>query len=382
MAELDLDTAGRAPRLLVSGLVLGQPAGGVRRHNAQLLPRLAKRLTAAGGALAVLEGRAPIPFPLPDCVERLRCRVPAGPVPLRAAGEGPALRRALARAADGGRPFDAVHLAHLPVPRSLAVPRTHTIHDLRALEGADTPAHRKRAALPILHRALGGAAQVFTVSETMANRLRELFDLPANRLTVLPNGTDHLQVKPRSAGSPTPSETAGYLLHIGHLEPRKNLGLLLEALACEPSLPPLVLAGAAKGSEGERLQQLARKLGVAERVIFHGPFEERELPDLYAAAGCLALPSRLEGFGIPVAEAQAAGVPVAVARTPALLEVAGSGVPSFPVDDGQACAQALGRALETERAVLDAAGARALARTWDGAADKWFAALRGLRAGS
>ena len=73
-----------APRLLVSGVVLGQPMGGVRRHNAELLPRLAERLRAAGGGLGVLEGAVPIPFELPDVVERIPSNVPFQPPHMRA----------------------------------------------------------------------------------------------------------------------------------------------------------------------------------------------------------------------------------------------------------------------------------------------------------
>ena len=72
----------RAPRVLVSGVVLGQGAGGVRRHAAELLPRLARRLADAGGALAVLEGERPIDFALPQEVERYASGVALGP-PLR-----------------------------------------------------------------------------------------------------------------------------------------------------------------------------------------------------------------------------------------------------------------------------------------------------------
>jgi hypothetical protein len=52
-----VSAAERAPRVLVAGTVLGQPMGGVRRHNQELLPRVARRLAARGGALAVLAGR-------------------------------------------------------------------------------------------------------------------------------------------------------------------------------------------------------------------------------------------------------------------------------------------------------------------------------------
>ena len=82
-----------APRVLLSGVVLGQPMGGVRRHNAELLPRVASRLAEAGGGLAVMEGRTPIPFELPETVERLAAPVPARPALVRATLEGHWLRR-------------------------------------------------------------------------------------------------------------------------------------------------------------------------------------------------------------------------------------------------------------------------------------------------
>ena len=61
-----------APRVLVSGVVLGQPMGGVRRHNAELLPRAAALLSEAGGELVVMEGREPVAFELPPEVRRLQ----------------------------------------------------------------------------------------------------------------------------------------------------------------------------------------------------------------------------------------------------------------------------------------------------------------------
>ena len=120
-------------RFLVSGTVLGQPIGGVHRHNAQLLPRVARLLSERGASLSVLEGREPIEFELPDSVERVRTEVPAGPPLSRALAEGPALRRELARARRSGSPYTAVHWAHFPVPRGLDLPLTVTLHDLRRL---------------------------------------------------------------------------------------------------------------------------------------------------------------------------------------------------------------------------------------------------------
>ena len=122
-----------APRVLVSGVVLDQPMGGVRRHNAELLPRVSKLLSHAGGELVLMEGRGPIAFELPADIRIWKGDVPSSPAPVRASFEGRALRSALQEEAAAGRPIDLVHLGHMPAPRSLPVPHTHTIHDLRML---------------------------------------------------------------------------------------------------------------------------------------------------------------------------------------------------------------------------------------------------------
>ncbi len=121
----------RAPRILVAGAVLGQPMGGVHRHAKELLPRVAARLEAAGGGLSILAGRAGLEsLELPPSLPQIPSPVPAAPGP-RALAESRALRAALASAPE---PFVFVHSAHLPAPRRLGVPRTHTLHDLRGLD--------------------------------------------------------------------------------------------------------------------------------------------------------------------------------------------------------------------------------------------------------
>ena len=71
------------PEVLLSGVLLNQPLGGVLRHNAELLPRVATLLESAGGGLSVMEGSKPVGFPLPPSVRRLSTRVPANPRLLR-----------------------------------------------------------------------------------------------------------------------------------------------------------------------------------------------------------------------------------------------------------------------------------------------------------
>ncbi len=355
-------------RVLVSGVVLSQPMGGVRRHSAQLLPRAAKLLADGGGALALLEGREKIAFELPAGVERIASSVPSHPLLVRATLEGRALRHALEVARENGREFDLVHTGHLPVPRGLKIPYSITIHDLRALELEHTPMSRRLIARKVIGNAVEGAAAVITVSEHVREQLLGRFRLNAARVHVVPNAADHFVPKPRTLRADAP------LLHIGHVERRKNLEVLLRALALDPSLPRLCLAGESKLDEAQRLQDVALKIGVAARVEFLGAFDDSRLAELYAEAACVVLPSHLEGFGIPVLEAQRARVPLAISRAGALAEIAGGATPSFDPDDPADCARAIRAALACSAAELDAAARRSERFTWDESAARLIAA--------
>lgn len=354
-----------APRVLLSGVVLSQPMGGVRRHNQELLPRVAELLRARGGALSILLGREGLPFELPEWIERIPSTIPARPALVRATLEGRTLRAQLEAARRNGRAFDLVHTAHLPVPRQLPVPYTVTIHDLRSLELAHTPLSRRLIGRKVVGEAVSRAAAVIAVSESVRAQLVERFRLDAQHVHVVPNAADHFEPLPRRPGSDAP------LLHIGHLEPRKNLELLLRALQCDPSLPPLWLAGAAKSGEEERLRALAGELGIQSRVRFLGPFDDRELAGLYAQAACVVFPSHLEGFGIPALEAQRARAPLAIARAGALPEVAGPDTPTFAVDDPLDCARAIRAAMSQPPEALDRAAARAGGFRWQASAERW-----------
>lgn len=352
-----------APRVLVSGVVLGQPAGGVRRHNAELLPRIARLLAERGGGLAVLEGRERITFELPREIERIETSVPAGPPIARAAAEGFALRAALEVARNSGRPFQLVHTAHFPVPRSIPVPFTLTIHDLRALVLRDASTARRVVAGPVMGGAARRAARVFTVSRATARDIVTRLRVPD--AIVIGNGGDHFTPLPRRA------RADAAIVHLGHLEPRKNLDVVLAALALDPRLPDLEMWGAAKGDEAERLSEMASKLGISARVRFRGPYADEGLSTILSTCAAVVLPSKLEGFGIGVLEAQRARAPLAIADAGALPEVAGDDTPRFAPDDARACAAAIRTALAFDDGDLDRASAHAAEFTWDRCARTW-----------
>ena len=351
-----------APRVLISGVVLDQPMGGVRRHNAELLPRIADLLEARGGELALLAGRGGLGFDPPANVRIIESDVPSSPLLVRAAKETKALAKAIAQAAEASRPFDLVHVAHLPAPRALPVPMSLTLHDLRSLDLEHTPFSRRLVAKTVVGRALRRARHVFTVSEHMRARLEHGWPEVAAKILVAPNGADHLPILPRAPAPDAP------LLHVGHLEPRKNLELLLRALASDTTLPDLLLVGAPKHGEDKRLLALARTLEVSHRVRMPGPCPDADLPMLLASAAAVVLPSRLEGFGIVALEAQRARVPLAISSAGALVETAAKSACVFAPDEPRACAQAIRQALEQAPSTLEAAALRAEGFTWNEAA--------------
>lgn len=355
----------RAPRVLVSGACLGQPAGGVRRHNAELLPRLERLLREGGGGLTVMEGRTPVGWELPEAVARVPSDVPYQPALLRALREGRGLSRCAAAAARSGAPFDLVHTGHLPAPARLALPFTITIHDLRSLDLGGASLARRIFGRLTLQSAVDRARRVLCVSEAMRSRILEEFPTAAAKLDLVGNGEDHLDRLPRAPG-PSP-----FMLHVGHLEPRKNLSLIVEAMHRFPALPRLVLAGAGKGRSAKRLLVAAEHRGLEGRIELLGAVSDAQLSRLYSTAACAVFPSVLEGFGIGPAEALRAGCPVAVSSIPAHLEVGGDGAVPFAPDSPDGFARAVMECVAVS-AVHRPPGAE---RRWDDCAGRWYEAL-------
>jgi glycosyltransferase involved in cell wall biosynthesis len=116
-----------------------------------------------------------------------------------------------------------------------------------------------------------------------------------------------------------------FVLHVGTLQPRKNIPVLLEAMARLPkelANIPLVLVGG-KGWLYDQIFQRVNELGLQGRVHFAGYVADEALPLWYNAASVLVLPSVYEGFGLPIVEALACGTPVIAANVSALPEAAG-----------------------------------------------------------
>src|SRR5579863_3537380 len=281
----------------------------------------------------------------------------------------------------------------LTLPLACPVPAVATIHDLTVLLFPEAHRAKVRASLlPFLAASLREARRLVTLSRATAADLAEQFPGTAVKVRVVYPGVDD-EFRPAGAEEIAATRAAlgaprGYLLYAGTLEPRKNVGALLdawEALAADdPSFPPLVLAGpygwgsralarriarlAAGGgtAPGTTLAPLAASAGSAAgatgaRLLALGRLDRAALVKVFQAASLFVYPSLYEGFGLPPAEALACGVPAVALDTSSLPEVVGDAGVLVPPGDTAALAAALARLIADPGRAAELAG-RAVAQ--------------------
>jgi glycosyltransferase involved in cell wall biosynthesis len=363
----------RRLRVVLDGTPLLGQRTGIGRYTAALLDEL----VALAGSDSLDVGVAAFSW---RGRRVLRSRLPAGahargvPVPARA------LRVAWRRLSFppiellAGR-CDVVHATNFVLPPSVRARGVLTIHDLAFLDRPDelSPAEHD---LPVLLRdAARRAAVVCTPTAAVARQVVQRLGVRGDRIVVTPLGVD-----PAWFVAAAPSEETrrrlrlpgSYLLFVGTAQPRKGLDVLLSAHAAAASAPPLVLAGAAGWGPGIRMPD-------SSRVLRTGSLSEVDLRHVVAGAAALVLPSRDEGFGLPLLEALACGIRVIATDVPALVEVAGGYADHVPVGDVAALAAKLSTVDSTVRENPQIAAARrrhASEFTWRACAEATVDAYR------
>jgi glycosyltransferase involved in cell wall biosynthesis len=266
---------------------------------------------------------------------------------------------------------DVVHAAHpllIPARRAAQVITVHDLFFLTSPERTRAEIRRDYPARAADHARRADA--VITPSLYTKGLVAERFGVAPERIYACPPGAPVWRTLGRAPNVPGD----GYVLFVGTLEPRKNVGALLEAYArlverTRP-VPRLVLAGAVTPEAEDWLARM-RQAPLKDHVEHIGYVQQDARERLYAGARALVLPSLDEGFGLPVLEAMSAGVPVIASNRGSLPEVVGSGGTLIDPHDVDALASAVERlvtdpawAASQGRAALD----RAQAFTWRGTA--------------
>ena len=283
-----------------------------------------------------------------------------------------------------GGTFDVTHSPH-----PLLLPARHaaqviTIHDLNFLTHPERTRAEIRRDYPVLARDHAHRADAVLVpSAYTAGEVERLLGLPRERMTICPPGAPDWT--PRAA-----APAHGYVLFFSTLEPRKNVGGLLDAYErllvarrLEPSdparhVPELVLAGKATADAQPSLERISRP-PLLGKVRYIGYVDARDRRALYEGARLLVQPSFDEGFGMSVLEAMSLGVPVVASNRGSLPEVLGGAGALIDPDQPADLARAIARVLDDEAfaaACVEQGLARARAFRWDETARRVYETYR------
>jgi alpha-1,3-rhamnosyl/mannosyltransferase len=268
----------------------------------------------------------------------------------------------------------------VPAHLSQAIPSVITIHD--CVHQASL-AYAPSLTYNLLHRyfvARGArrSSKILTVSRFVADEIRRHYGIPATKLEVTPLGVDSRFLSTNIDPTRTSRVLANlqiempFLLWVGILEPRKNLGKLFEAFALLPAdikrRLQLVLVGK-KGWGQRKIVSSLKVLSSDCRVLLTGYVSDESLPHIYAAAEAFVFPSFYEGFGLPVLEAMAAGCPVVASDASSLKEVVGkAGITLDPTGPAEEWSRSIATVLssaELRRQLRESGFLQAGRYTWD-----------------
>ena len=330
------------PHIVLNALALHAGGSGVQTYCRELLRALPPEIDA--DLTAVVQQRAE--GELPDGFGRQ----------VRRDSEG--VRRTI-ESLRGVGPADLVHALDVDLPMRPGAPTVATVHDLSLFDEPTAFGWARRVGKQVTtRRSIRAADAVIAVSSFTAERVRAHFARDSRVVFEAPGpGFVPQPAEAVARVRATYSLPAAFVLHVGNLEPRKDVPTLARAALVADV--PLVLAGG-------HIVTIDAPAGA--RLLGHVAPEE--LPALYAAATVVAYVSRYEGFGLPPVEAMACGATVMATRCGALPEVAGDGIEFVPVGDADAQATVLrelandpARRSERSRAAIAAASRLSWAAT-------------------
>ena len=330
-------------RIVFDGTTLTPGRTGVGYYTEHLLQHLAREVVNTGDELVVVSNK-PIDTqaPLPPHVrvhDGHRFPIRIGWMQLRAQ-----------RALEALRP-DVAHFTNGMIPIGSPVATVVTVHDMSLrLYPNCHPVRRLLLNRPLMHVAIRQASSIVTVSNSARRDLLRLHGVAPDRVAVVHEAAspafrpiaDRAWLEDVRARYSLPRQ---FMLYVGTIEPRKNLSRLMSAFADarKAGIPHHLVCVGPYGWSSRNLAGHIERLGIQDVVHFTGyvPFEH--LPAIYNLGEFFAFPSLYEGFGLPVVEAMACGIPVLTSTTSSLGEIAGDAAETIDPADTDAIANAIVR---------------------------------------
>lgn len=275
-----------------------------------------------------------------------------------------------------GRPSVVHFAAQTDAPWRVAVPSVVTVHDVvlhragaRPESGGRAAAVRFAVARAIERHAISRAVRLVVPSQVSAAELAATLGVDRARIAVVPEAPS-----PAFRPGPVPGDEElrrrlglpeRYLLHPGGADLRKRLPALVEAFdrvaSDEPGLGLVLTGPVDRGPGAAAVGRAVESATARDRIVATGVLPAAEIPAIFRGAAAVVLATRHEGFGLPVVEAFASGVPVVATAAPAIVEVAGGAALLVPVERPRDLADAVRRVLR-EPSLADEMRARGLER--------------------
>ncbi len=248
---------------------------------------------------------------------------------------------------------DIIHGTAFSLPFLNRKPSIVTIFDLSFIYYPELfPALRRFYLTTMTRIACSLATKIITISESSKADLIRLFHVDEEKVSVIyPGLSDRFnrvsdeEIEAFRAKKGLPKK---FILHVGTLQPRKNLPLLIDAFhQANLSDTELVFAGG-KGWFYEEIFSTVKELGLESKIHFPGYVSDEELPLWYAAADLLVFPSKYEGFGMPIVEAMGCGTPVIASNASAMPEAIGDAGLLFDPQNSAELAKSISSLLEND----------------------------------
>ena len=269
---------------------------------------------------------------------------------------------------------ELVHGTDMRVPYWRRASRVATIHDLGVqLFPEFSPPRFREMQVDMCKRLAATCHKIITDSEATRRDFLERYDFPSEDVVTIPLGVEsaYRPLNPEEMQSTLSSYGLPnrYLLYVGEISLRKNIKNLLAAYAASPCGRDfiLVMVGPRSYGANELLSEIP-SLGIENRVRLLGYVPDMDLPAIYAGAAAFVFPTYYEGFGLPVLEAMACGVPTVSSDRGAVPEITGDHAVLVEPDDVESIAEGISQALDMTDADRAAARNHVAKFTWEASA--------------